>query len=200
MADAARAGGRVDAILTLIGRDGREVAISPEQIAQGGFVVQTMPRPGEFALPAGPRASGSRSSGKPIAAIVPHDRSNVLVGPRPRETGWLAQDRPARRAGGRPARMGGRGLDPGARCQGLSHRSPDGPIRAEPFVPKFDRDHQGTWRAPALLDPETVVMADDDGRVHRVELKTTPVPRLVGEAGRRWTSGSSPTRPRPGEP
>ncbi len=55
---------------------------------------------------------------------------------------------------------------------------------AEPFVPQFDRDNQGTWLAPAILDPETVVLADDVGRVRRLMVKTTPVPRLVVEAER----------------
>jgi outer membrane protein assembly factor BamB len=53
---------------------------------------------------------------------------------------------------------------------------------AEPFVPQFDRDKQGNWLAPTLLDPETFVIADDVGRVRRLVLKTTPVPRMVVEA------------------
>jgi PQQ-like domain len=54
--------------------------------------------------------------------------------------------------------------------------------RAEPFVPKFDRDRQGTWLRPARLDQESVVLADDVGRVLRVAHKTKPVARLIGEA------------------
>jgi outer membrane protein assembly factor BamB len=59
-----------------------------------------------------------------------------------------------------------------------------GRARAEPFVPKFERDRQGTWLAPARLDNESVVLADDAGRVVRVSLKSAPVPRLVGEVER----------------
>ena len=51
-------------------------------------------------------------------------------------------------------------------------------------MPKFDRDRQGTWFSPARLDNDTVVLADDVGRVIRLELKTAPVARLVGEAER----------------
>ena len=54
--------------------------------------------------------------------------------------------------------------------------------RAEPFVPKFDRDRQGAWLAPALLDRDNIVLADEVGRVARIALKTTPVPRLSDEA------------------
>ena len=53
---------------------------------------------------------------------------------------------------------------------------------AEPFVPKFDRDHQGTWLPPAAVDSDTVILADNVGHIHRVSKKTEPVPRLVGEA------------------
>ena len=42
-------------------------------------------------------------------------------------------------------------------------------------MPKFDRDNQGTWLAPALIDPETVVLADDNGRVHRLLLDAQAV-------------------------
>ena len=59
-----------------------------------------------------------------------------------------------------------------------------GRSQAEPFVPKFDRDRQGTWFSPARLDKDTVVLADDVGRVIRLELKTAPVARLVGETER----------------
>jgi hypothetical protein len=54
--------------------------------------------------------------------------------------------------------------------------------RAEPYVPQFDRDRQGVWRAPALLDGDTVVLADDVGRVRRLGVKTSPVSRLTAEA------------------
>ena len=51
-------------------------------------------------------------------------------------------------------------------------------------MPRFDRDHQGSWLAPAVLDRDTVILADDVGRVRRLVLKTTPVPRLTVEAER----------------
>src|SRR5262249_2679705 len=55
---------------------------------------------------------------------------------------------------------------------------------AEPFVPEFDRDHQGGWLGPAILDSDTVILADDVGRVRRLVLKTTPVPRLTSDGER----------------
>ena len=46
--------------LGMIGRDGREIRIAAQQIGRGGFVIEAIPRPGEFALPAGSATSGSR--------------------------------------------------------------------------------------------------------------------------------------------
>ena len=51
-------------------------------------------------------------------------------------------------------------------------------------MPKFDRDRQGTWYSPARIDKDTVVLADDVGRVIRLELKPAPVARLAGEVER----------------
>ncbi len=49
-------------------------------------------------------------------------------------------------------------------------------------MPKFDRDRQGEWLTPVRLDGESLVLADEVGRVRRIVLKTTPVPRLLSEA------------------
>ncbi len=49
-------------------------------------------------------------------------------------------------------------------------------------MPKFDRDHQGSWLPPAPIDNEMVVLADNVGHIYRVARRTAPVPRLVGEA------------------
>jgi outer membrane protein assembly factor BamB len=167
--------------LSLLARDGREEQISPEQLARGGFVVQGVPRTGDFALPAGSRLR-LQASGKPLSAIVPQKRSNLLWVQDPAKPGaWQKIDLPASLAA-EPLAWGGGVLIPGLDARvylidPLTARS-----RAEPYVPKFDRDRQGKWRAPALIDQETVVLADDDGRVHRVALKTSPVAHLVGEA------------------
>ncbi len=174
----ASAGG---AALSVIARDGREVLLKPEQIERGGFLVEGMPRPGAFSLPRGQRVR-LEASGKTIDAIVPQNGSHFLWVQDPAKPGaWqqiglpvaLAAD-PVGWAGG--VLIAGRDaraylIDP------LTARS-----IAEPFVPKFDRDHQGTWLSPALVDRDTVVLADDVGHIHRVALKTAPVPRLVGEA------------------
>src|SRR5262249_55284382 len=94
---------------------------------------------------------------------------------------WQKIDLPAALAA-QPLAWGGGVLIPGLDSRvylvdPISARS-----RAEPFVPKFDRDRQGTWRTPALVDRETGVLADDGGRVYRIVLKPAPVSHLVAEA------------------
>ena len=83
--------------LVMLGRDGREVRITPEQIARGGFIGQAIPRPGDFALPAGLRLR-LEVDGKPLAVIAPLERSNVLwvEGPAAPDRGTRSGSRPRR--------------------------------------------------------------------------------------------------------
>jgi outer membrane protein assembly factor BamB len=167
--------------LTLISRNGREDRIAPEQLHRGGFVIQQMPRPGDFTLPAGSQLPLD-AGGKSLAAIAPSQRSNHLWVQDPAKAGtWRKIDLPATPAA-EPIAWAGGVLIPGVDARVYLVDPLTAQSRAEPFVPKFDRDHQGKWRAPALLDRQTVLLADDDGRLYRIALKTTPVSQLVAEA------------------
>jgi hypothetical protein len=167
--------------LTLVGRDGRAVEIAAERLHRGGFVTQTLVRPGEFALPDGLRLN-LVVDGKPIGAIAPFERSNVIWAQDPGKTdSWRKIGLPAIPAAN-PIAFGG-----GVFIAGRDSRAylidpiTAGP-RAEPFVPKFEREHPGSWLAPVRIDNDSVVLADDVGRVLRVALRRTPVARLIGEA------------------
>jgi hypothetical protein len=144
-------------------------------------VVEELPRPGDFALPAGSRLRVD-AGGKSLEAIVPAHRPNYLWVQDPTKEGaWLKIGLPAALAAD-PLAWGGGILLPGLDARvylidPLTARS-----RAEPFVPRFDRDHQGKWWTPALLDPAAVCLADDGGRLHRLAKKTAPVAQLVSEA------------------
>ncbi|HZW31477.1 MAG TPA: PQQ-binding-like beta-propeller repeat protein, partial [Isosphaeraceae bacterium] len=196
-----------------IGRDGRDILISSQQLARGGFVVMPLPRPGEFRLPAGQRLRVDRD-GRPLTVVVPQPSSNTPRvqdaskpdGWRERETalptavvvrqphantiwvqdaskpgGWRETALPAATAS-EPMAWGDAVLVPGADGRVYLIDPVTGRSRAEPYVPQFDRDHQGNWWAPARLDQDTIVLADEVGRVRRVGLKLTPVPRLTAEA------------------
>ena len=181
--------------LSTLGQDGREVLITPEQATRGGFVVVPVSRPGAFTLPAGLRLP-RRTPGQDARRHRPPALFQEPLGPGRVAARTLARGRPARARGGRARRLAGRGARPRRRTARLYLIEPStGRSVAEPFVPQFDRDRQGTWLAPAILDSETVILADDVGRVRRISLKTTPVPRLVSEAE---TDARQPDRRRPG--
>ncbi len=166
--------------LSTIGRDGREVTIAPEQAARGGFVVLPMPGPGAFSLPSGLKLRLVRD-GKSMSVVVPRPYSRSLwVQDASRPGGWRELALPAAVAADPLVWQDGV-LVPGADARVYLIDPITGRSRAEPFVPQFDRDRQGTWLAPVLLDRETVILADDVGRVRRLVLKTTPVPRLASE-------------------
>jgi outer membrane protein assembly factor BamB len=169
--------------LTTFGRDGREISLSRDQIAKGGFVTMVLPRPGEFTLPSGQRLD-LVIDGKPAVAIVPHDYKNMLWVQEPgKPGGWRKIGLPTSRASN-PLVWGSAILIPGIDARAYLIDPLTAQSRAEPFVPKFDRDRQGVWLAPAPLDGDNVVLADEVGRVARIALRTTPVPRLADEADR----------------
>jgi outer membrane protein assembly factor BamB len=167
--------------LTALGGDGREIMVSREQIARGGFVQMPLPRPGDFALPAGTRLE-FQINGKALAAVVPEARSDLLWIQEPgKSPGWRKLTLPSPPAA-QPLAWGDSVLVPGQDNRAYLIDPVSARSSAEPFVPRFDRDHQGTWLAPARLDAHTVVLADDVGRVRRLTLRTTPVRRLYSEA------------------
>jgi outer membrane protein assembly factor BamB len=169
--------------LSTLGHDGREVTIAPEQAAKGGFVELPAPRPGAFALPSGLRLRFERD-GQSRSIVVPRPYSRSLwVQDASRPGGWREVPLPASLAADPVVWQGGV-LIPGADGRVYLIDPATGRSVAEPFVPQFDRDNQGTWLAPAVLDPETVIVADDVGRVRRLVVKTTPVPRLAGDPER----------------
>ena len=49
-------------------------------------------------------------------------------------------------------------------------------------MPDYDREKPTRWLAPALLQDDAVVLADDTGRVRRITRPTDPRPRLVVSA------------------
>ncbi len=56
--------------LALFGRDGREIVVTRDQLAKGGFIEQFIPLPGDFVLPAGEELH-PQVDGKLVAVIAP---------------------------------------------------------------------------------------------------------------------------------
>jgi hypothetical protein len=124
----------------------------------------------------------SRGGGLNVVDPRPYSRS-LWVQDAARPGGWREQTLPTTAAADPAGWLGGV-LVAGADARVYLIDPVTGRSLAEPFVPEFDRDHQGTFLGPAILDRETAILADDVGRVRRLELKTTPVPRLVMAAER----------------
>ncbi len=70
----------------MIARDGKEVRISQDELARGGFLVQTLPKPGDFVLPPGRRLR-FEAAGKTLSAVVPDERSNYFWAQDPAKAG-----------------------------------------------------------------------------------------------------------------
>jgi outer membrane protein assembly factor BamB len=167
--------------LASLGRDGQEVRISSEDLVKGGFVVLPIPRPGEFTLPSGMRLRFERD-GKPLSVLVPRPFSETLwVQDSGKRGGWRGAGLPSSPATD-PVVWGDGVLIPGADGRVYLVDPVTGSPRAEPYVPQFDRDRQGTWLAPAPLDRDSLALADDAGRVRRLGLKAGSVARLIAEA------------------
>jgi outer membrane protein assembly factor BamB len=169
------------ASLSTIGRNGREVAISTTELTRGGFVVMALPKPGEFTLPAGRRLR-LELDGKVRWAVIPDRHAGaVWVQDPAKSVGWRQLALPSPLAA-EPLFWAGGLFVPGRDVRAYLVDPVTGRAQAEPFVPKFDRDRQGEWLAPARLDGENLALADGVGRVRRIALKATPVPRLLNEA------------------
>jgi len=167
--------------LLTIGRNGRELAISTEQIDRGGFAVVALPKPGDFTLPAGTRLR-LELDGKVGSAVIPDRHAETIWVQDPaRSAGWRPLALPAPLAAD-PLFWAGGLFVPGRDMRAYLVDPVTGRSKAEPFVPKFDRDRQGDWLSPARMDRDGLALADKVGRVRRIALRTTPVPRLSSEA------------------
>ncbi len=140
-----------------------------------------LPKPGDFTLPSGTRLP-LELEGKAGSAVIPDRHADTIWVQDPaRSEGWRELALPAPLAAD-PLFWSGGIFVPGRDARAYLVNPVTGRSKAEPFVPKFDRDRQGDWLAPARMDRESLVLADQVGRVRRIAVKTTPVPRLSSEA------------------
>ncbi len=157
--------------------DGQTLTIPHDRLSAGGFVESPLPRPGSFRLPPGPLA---RLEVDGVTVIIPSPTTEHLL-VREGKGEFRKVELPAPL--GAPPLVWGKDLFiPGGdgRAYRIDPRS--GESRAEPFVPDYDRDKPTHWLAPALSEEDSVVLADDTGRVRRLTRPTDPRPRLVVSA------------------
>ncbi len=166
---------------SVVGRDGHRVTFNQTQAAQGGFLETAAPIPGRFSLPQGSRL-GYKQGAKTLDIVVPRALGDTLWIETDQEgPGWRKVVLPAELAAP-PVVWGGGILAPG-RDQRIYLVDPiTARPMAEPFIPRFDRELQGEPLAPAIIDADSIVVADSVGRVRRLMRKTTPTERLTAEA------------------
>lgn len=158
-------GGSDRAALSTLATNGRTLALDHDTLAKGGFLEQPLPKPGVFHLPAGPL---QRIEADGATLIIPaRDASQILVDDGSEELHTVDLPAPL---GATPLVWNKGLLVPGGdgRIYLIDPRT--GASIAEPIVPPFDREHPIRWLAPARLDAEAVVLADEVGTVRRLAL------------------------------
>jgi outer membrane protein assembly factor BamB len=173
----ALAGSADGSALTTVATDGSPFSIDRDRLLKGGFVEEPLPKPGVFSLPPGPL---ERIEAENAMVVIPApDASQLLV--REGQSELHTVNLPAS-LGALPVLWGSNLLVPCADGRVYLIDPKSGASRAEPLVPSYDRDHPIYWRAPARIDADAVVLADEVGSVRRVTLTEGPRPKLVVKA------------------
>jgi outer membrane protein assembly factor BamB len=167
--------------LDTVDRAGRRIRLSRAALERGGFAQALLPRPGDPQAPDGRLRSLSRE-GKELALIVPgRGGREVWAEDLAAPGGWARAELPSAIAAP-PLPWAGGLLVPGVDGRAYLVDPTTGRAHAEPFVPEFDRDRVGSWLAPCPLDSDSIILADDTGRVRRLVVKADPARRIVVEA------------------
>ncbi|MEO6811986.1 MAG: PQQ-binding-like beta-propeller repeat protein, partial [Isosphaeraceae bacterium] len=149
--------------LMTLATDGRPLVLDRALLQAGGFVDAPLLGPGEPGVPLSPLG---RLDNDGLTVIAPAIGSpQILVQEGDKEIRSVVLPSPLAAL---PLFWGKELLIPGedGRVYLIDPRS--GLVRAEPFVPPFDRDRPTHWRTPIRLDDETVALADSAGRVRRL--------------------------------
>lgn len=180
--------GREGGVMRTIGRTGQEATLSPELLANGGFLTLPLPRPGEPRIASG-RVLTVKGRGPETTVIVPGDGvGSVWVREAGKSAEWRKLDLPTT-CGAMPLVWRNALLIPGGDGRAYLVDPASARSTAEPLVPVYDRDRRGRWLAPALVDDSAVILADDTGRIRRLGLKSEGVPRLNVEFERALDRG-----------
>ena len=166
--------------IAFVDRAGRRIRLLQADLERGGFVQAMLPRPGDPHAPDGLLRTMARD-GKEIALIVPGRGGEVWAEDGSAPGGWARTALPSPIAAP-PLPWAGGLLVPGEDGRAYLLDPTTGRTDAEPFVPEFERDRIGAWLAPCPLDADSIVLADDAGRVRRLVIKAEPARKIVAEA------------------
>ena len=153
--------------------DGAEAVISPELLAEGGFLQQPLRLPGYYYLPAGPLNWLRHGD---LSVLVPSPEADYLL---VREGNAGEPDRVDLPAplGAAPVFWGDDLFLPGLDGRAYLIDPRTGAPRAEPFVPAFNAEEPTRWLDPVVVG-DAVILADRAGEVRRIQRLTDPRDRL----------------------
>ena len=168
---------RDHAFLRTIGRTGHEVRITKGLLQSGGFVELPLPGPGGLLLPPGTLLEVGEGEQTATLVSASVDASEVWVRKNSSPSDWRRVELPATLAA-MPLAWGSSLLIPGRDGRAYLVDPRTGLSTAEPLVPVFDRQRSRRWLDPASMDRESVLLAEDSGRLLRVRLRAEPTPRM----------------------
>ncbi len=165
---------RDDGSLVTVGFDGTDLVLTKEQLARGGFIEQPLPKAGVFRVP--PTGVARLECGG-TAVLVPSTSGRQLLARR--DGGKVDTIDLPSPLGATPIAWAGGVLVPGADGRVYLIDPATGESAADPFVPRFDKDHPSHWARPVPVAGDALIMADREGRVRRLTRAENPRPRLV---------------------
>ncbi|WP_165072372.1 outer membrane protein assembly factor BamB family protein [Paludisphaera rhizosphaerae] len=167
--------------LRTVDQAGRRLQISRTELERGGFASALLPKPGDPHAPNGPLLRLSREGDK-LDLIAPGPGGNQVWSADPISPGdWLKAELPASPAA-RPLPWAGALFVAAEDGRAYLVDPSTGRSTAEPLVPEFERDRVGRWLDPAPLDDDSIILADDAGRIRRLAVQSSPAPRIAVQA------------------
>ncbi|ODU00652.1 MAG: hypothetical protein ABS79_02980 [Planctomycetes bacterium SCN 63-9] len=161
--------GSVTKLMT-IDLQGRTVEITRKLLEDGGLLDLELPKKGEFSLPLD-RFKLLEVAGHQVLAPPIGSQYVWVQDPNPvNSMHWRKVDLPSPLATV-PAAWGGGLLIPGADTRIYVIDPQTGRSIVEPFVPVFDREKSSSWLAPAVVDAQSLILADNSGQLRRLTLR-----------------------------
>jgi outer membrane protein assembly factor BamB len=160
--------------LTTIGRDGTPLTLTPDRLANGGFVESVIPEAGTIDIAP---TDLPRFEINGLSIVLPSDHADYIL---VRESDQAARrvELPAPLAA-RPLVLDDALLIPATDGRMYLIDPGTGGAKADPYVPPFDRAKPTVWLSPVRIEGDAIAAADASGRIRRLALRRDPRPRLV---------------------
>lgn len=158
--------------------EGRRLVLSREELTAGGFVIQPLPAPGQDRLPPG------RIDWAEVGdwSIIQPQADSVQIRVRQGDSDELRLvDLPTPPAAPLQ-RWGNDLLLAGAEGRVFRIDPSTGAPTAEPYMPAFDRGDPIHWLEPVVCSETVAILAERDGTIRRLSLKSEPRPTLSIDA------------------